>query len=75
MLLLFVVTTIGTRGFIAVAGFGVGNGFVTTPFPESTLSVFAADHPDARNAAINIMYHCAPTGRPIRRRAPGRTRH
>ena len=31
--------------------------------------VFACDHPDARNAAINIMYDCPPTGAPVRRRA------
>src|SRR5580704_7066715 len=32
--------------------------------------VFAFDHPDARNAAINIMYDCPPTGKPTRRAAP-----
>ena len=47
----------------------------STPFPESSLYVFAADHPDARNAAINIMYDCPPAGKPARRRAPQRTRH
>jgi hypothetical protein len=31
--------------------------------------VFACDHPDARNAAINIIYDCPPTGAPVRRRA------
>jgi len=44
-------------------------------FPESTLYVFAADHPDARNAAINIIADCPPPGKPARRRAPRRTRH
>jgi hypothetical protein len=47
----------------------------SVPFPESTLYVFAADHPDACNAAINIMYDCPPAGTPARRRAPQRTRH
>jgi hypothetical protein len=47
----------------------------SVPFPESTLYVFAADHPDARNAAIHIMYDCPPAGKPARRRAPQRTRH
>jgi hypothetical protein len=36
---------------------------------------FASDHPDARNAAINIMYDCPPAGAPVRRRAAQRTRH
>jgi len=44
-------------------------------FPESTLYVFAADHSDARNAAINIMVDRPPAGKPARRRAPQRTRH
>ena len=44
-------------------------------FLESALYVFAADHPDARSAAINIMVHCPPAGAPARRRAPQRMRH
>jgi hypothetical protein len=36
--------------------------------------VFAFDHADARNAAINIMYDCPPAGKPVRRRAQ-RTRY
>ena len=29
-------------------------------FLESALYVFAADHPDAQNAAIEIVYDCPP---------------
>jgi len=47
----------------------------SVPFPESALYVFAADHPDARNAAINIMFDCPAGGRPVRRREPQRKRH
>ena len=32
----------------------------STPFPGSALYVFAADHPDAQNAAIEIVYDCPP---------------
>lgn len=32
----------------------------STPFPESALYVFAADHPEARNAAIDIGYDRPP---------------
>jgi hypothetical protein len=39
----------------------------SSPLPEPALYVFACDHPDARNAAINIMYDCPPNGRPARR--------
>jgi hypothetical protein len=41
-----------------------------------TIYAFACDHPDARNAPINIMYDCPPKGTPTRR--PGTrnaTRH
>jgi hypothetical protein len=31
----------------------------STPFPESAGYVFAADHPDAQNAAIDIVYDSA----------------
>jgi len=36
--------------------------------------VFACDHPDAHNAAINVMYKCTPAGEAIYRpgRAPAR---
>jgi hypothetical protein len=34
----------------------------SVPLPESWLFVFAADHPDARNGAINIMVDCPPAG-------------
>ena len=44
-------------------------------FGTDAIHAFACDHPDARNAAINIMYDCPPTGAPVRRRAPHRTRH
>jgi hypothetical protein len=37
--------------------------------------VFACDHPDTRNAAINVMFEFTPAGERIRRRAPQRTRH
>jgi hypothetical protein len=47
----------------------------SAPFPESALYVFAADHPDARNAANNIIFDCPAGGRPVRRREPQRTRH
>ncbi len=47
----------------------------STPQPDPALYVFACDHPDARNAAITIMVDCPPTGVPVRRRAPKRTRH
>jgi len=32
----------------------------STLFPESARYVFAADHPDAQNAAIDIVYDCPP---------------
>ena len=32
----------------------------STRFPESALYVFAADHPDAQNAAIEIVYDRPP---------------
>jgi hypothetical protein len=41
----------------------------STPFPESSLYVFAAGHPDARNAAIDIMVDCPPAGKPAPRRS------
>jgi hypothetical protein len=47
----------------------------STPFPETALHVFAADHPDARHGAINNMFEFTPAGKPARRRAPLRTRH
>jgi len=37
----------------------------STPFPESALYVFAADHSDAQNAAIDIVYDC-PAGYKLR---------
>jgi hypothetical protein len=42
----------------------------STPFPESALTVFAADHPDARNAAINVMVEFTPACERIRRPGP-----
>jgi hypothetical protein len=47
----------------------------SAPFPESALYVFAADHPDARNAATNIIFDCLAGGKLVRRSAPQRTRH
>ena len=47
----------------------------STPHPKPALYVFAADHPDARSGAVNIMVDCPPTGEPARRHAPQRTRH
>jgi hypothetical protein len=41
----------------------------------NAIYAFASDHPDARNAAINIMYDCPPAGKPARRAAPRTTRH
>jgi hypothetical protein len=39
----------------------------STPQPSPAVYVFACDHPDARNAAINIMFDQTPTGERIRR--------
>jgi hypothetical protein len=44
----------------------------SSPQPGPALYVFAFDHPDASNAAINIMYDCSPTGILTRRRVPVR---
>jgi len=45
----------------------------STPQPDPALYAFAANHPDARDAAFNIMFDCPPGGklvRPARRSAP-----
>jgi hypothetical protein len=47
----------------------------SSPQPDPALYVFAADHPDARNAAISVMYDCPPAAAPVQRRTPQRTRH
>jgi hypothetical protein len=45
-------------------------------YAVDAIYAFASDHPDARNAAINIMYDCPPKGKPTRRPGiPSAARH
>jgi hypothetical protein len=39
----------------------------STPLPEAAVYIFASDHPDARDAAINVMLEYTPAGACIRR--------
>jgi hypothetical protein len=39
----------------------------STPLPTAAVYVFACDHPDARDAAINVMLEFTPEGQRIRR--------
>jgi hypothetical protein len=39
----------------------------STPLPMAAVYVFACDHPDARDAAINVMLEYTPEGERIRR--------
>jgi hypothetical protein len=43
--------------------------------PDPALYAFAANHPDARDAAFNIIFDCPPGSKLVRRSAPQRTRH
>jgi hypothetical protein len=45
----------------------------STPQPSLAVYVFACDHPDARNPAINIMVEQTPAGERIRRPGPRST--
>ena len=42
----------------------------STPQPKAAVYVFACDHPDARDAAINVMFEFTPAGERIRRPGP-----
>lgn len=42
----------------------------STPQPAAAVYVFASDHPDARDAAINVMFEFTPAGERIRRPGP-----
>lgn len=44
----------------------------STPRPSPAVYVFACDHPDRSNVAINVMYELTPDGRRIRHRGPER---
>jgi hypothetical protein len=39
----------------------------STPLPRAAIYVFASDHPDAGDAAINVMLEYTPAGEHIRR--------
>jgi hypothetical protein len=39
----------------------------STPQPTAAVYVFACDHPDAGDAAINVMLELTPSGKSIRR--------
>lgn len=48
----------------------------STPQPTSAIYVFACDHPDAADPAINVMFEFTPAGKRIRRPGlPVSTRH
>jgi hypothetical protein len=39
----------------------------STPLPNAAIYIFASDHPDARDPAINVMLELTPSGESIRR--------
>lgn len=41
----------------------------STPLPNAAIYIFASDHPDAVDPAINVMLELRPSGEPIRRPA------
>jgi hypothetical protein len=59
-----------TRSRARVPAFGDA---VEQPAPENSISImsFAGDHPDTRDAGINVMFEFAPAGERIRRPASG----
>ena len=39
----------------------------STPLPNAAIYIFASDHPDAADPAINVMLELRPSGEPIHR--------